>query len=506
MYGRSRGRTLRSDGTIAEPRQPPRLSRAPRRAYHPPVSRPRRPAAVSPVPQADASLVLIGLLALIGLLVACGGDAPARRAPSALDPSAARPAPVVQRLTVVALADGRYRAIPQFEDRIRERLATASDHMAARFGLPLDLIGIEPWTAEVPDDDAERLLADLEATPSALRVDVDLVIGFTARPPPRRAGIRDVGRARYAGRALVARSLTPFFGVQQPEALHEAEAFSILHGLGTVLGALPSCGARVMADRPLFRVDTDGGASWAVSGWSPLNQALVKAHAGMPLRPSAGPRVPPAIAEAALQITRRAEPPARRCAGDTLDLREALLAEAAERAESAETPPPASDPGDSLPPAVGEGLAALTNDDPTRALALCAPLAAERPETEASRCAGLAAEQLGDLPTAARYLRAWLSHQGEVQGPDPIRDPVLLALARAVGRAGDDAAARALLAGYVQRNPEDARAHLNLGIAAARMGDYTAARFAWERARGLVAEGDALRADADRLLEQLPAE
>jgi tetratricopeptide (TPR) repeat protein len=443
---------------------------------------------------------------LVGLLAGCGADAPAQRPASALDQSATGPAPVVQRLRVIALADGRYRAIPQFEDRIRERLAGASDHMAAHFGLPLDLIGVEPWTAEVPDNDAERLLADLEATPSALRADVDLVVGFTARPPPRRAGIRDVGRARYAGRALVARSLTPFFGVQQPEALHEAEVFSILHGLGTVLGALPSCGPRVMADRPLFRVDTDGGASWAVTGWSPLNQALVRAHARLPLRPSSGPRVPPNIAEAALQITRRAEPPERRCAGDTLDLREALLAEAAERAQTAAAPTSPPSRRDPLPPAVTEGLAALASDDPTRALRLCGPLAAERPETDASRCAGLAAEQLGDLPTAARYLRAWLSHQGEVQGPDPVRDPVLLALARAVGRAGDDAAARALLAGYVQRNPDDARAHLNLGIAAARMGDYTAARAAWEQARERSSAGDALRGDAERLLEQLPAD
>ena len=118
---------------------------------------------------------------------------------------------------------------------------------------------------------------------------------------------------------------------------------------------------------------------------------------------------------------------------------------------------------------------------------------AERAPKIAARCAGMSAVALGDHDSAVHFLRAHLAHH-------PGDETVVVALARAVGRDGDDGAARNLLAGYVAQNPDHLRARVNLGVALARLGDYAGARRQW---RAVLAR-DPSHPAATKLLAQLP--
>lgn len=424
------------------------------------------------------------LLSVALLAFACGGRRPPRAPePSPLDLSGVRPPPVVQRLRVLALVDESYRRIPDFDVRITDRLAAVSDHMAALFGLPVDLARFVPWSAPDAARDAEEMLGALEAAPAdELTPDADLIIAFTAAPLPPRPRLDHLVRSRYAGRVVVVRSLATLFPPGQRDRLHRAEVLALLRGLGTVFGALPACGETVMADRPPLRL---GDPDAARSGWDDLNLALIRAHATLDLRAgAAGSRVPADLARRVLAIL---PPPSAETACA------ATRAAAAERRallEAVAGPParPASSPE-----SVAEGISALEAGDPASAFALCEPVAARRPMSPAARCAGLAAERLGRTPEALRYLRAYRAHH-----PDD-RD-VLLALARLVGRSGDDAGARALLQRWVDAHPDDVRARINLGIAHARLGDYDAARRAWQA----VLDRDPENTDARDLLDRLP--
>ncbi|MCA9558636.1 MAG: hypothetical protein KC583_08740, partial [Myxococcales bacterium] len=213
---------------------------------------------------------------LVGLLTGgCGAPRPAPP-PSPLDLGDARPAPRVQRLRVLARVDDRYRAIPGYRDRIGEVVDSASDQLAARFGLYLDLARVESWSPGGASD-APTLLDTLEALP--VPEDVDLVIGVSAAPPPRRARMDDLARARYLGRAVLLRSLTPYFPPAARRPLHDAEVLALMHGVGRIFGALPTCGTGVMSDRLDFRRGEP--TAWR---WHPTNLALVRLHAALDLR------------------------------------------------------------------------------------------------------------------------------------------------------------------------------------------------------------------------------
>jgi tetratricopeptide (TPR) repeat protein len=143
---------------------------------------------------------------------------------------------------------------------------------------------------------------------------------------------------------------------------------------------------------------------------------------------------------------------------------------------------------------VAAGVAALEADDPATALAHCGPLAEHMPAGPATLCAAQAAERSDRSEDAIRFYRALLAHNPDHAG-------ALLALARLVGRDGDDAAARALLARCVKAHPDSIEARLNLGVALARLGDLQGARATWSA----LLERDPKHEEAKTLLRQLEA-
>jgi len=426
------------------------------------------------------------------VLAGCGGPARAPEEGSAVDLSGARPLPEIQRLRAVALVDGRYRRIPNYDQRVGDRLDAVSDHLAARFGLPLDLLSVRPWTPPRETGEVEALLAEIEeadaAKPGGLAPEADLVIVFTAQPPPRRPKMQNLVRSRYAERFIVARSLTSLFPPEAVAALHQAEVVALLHGIGRVFGATPTCEGTIMADEPAFLGQPP---PLDLGRWLPLNLALVRAHATLDLRHAGrGSKIPGDIAARALELLASAPPAVERCAGPRLTEREALLRSVTKHRPAPEKPAPEAN--EAARRRVPGGLAALAAGDAARAFAACEPAAAMEPASDAARCAGLAADRLGRSRDAARYLRAWLAHH-------PGDEDVVLALARVIGRDGDDRAARALLEGFVSAHPKNVRARVNLGVASARLGDLDAARAQWEA----VLRRDPGNADARELLDQL---
>lgn len=380
---------------------------------------------------------------------------------------------MVQRLRVAALADGRYRRVAGWRDRIGDRLDSAADQVAVRFGLQLEVVAVVDW--EATTGDLDTLLGELEESRPVETV--DLVVAFTAAPPPRRARMPHLVRAAYAGRYVVARSQAAYFRASQTESLHHAEVRALIHGLAVVFGAVPDCPPSLMAQRATF--EPLRRQHWR---WSPLNLALVRAHATLDLRRPG--RVPPDMANAALELLARSPGAVAKCEPRALADRKVLLGAVLKAANSA--PPPVDD-------SVVRGLAALEAGDAAQAYALCDPVSARAPDGPAPECAGRAADALGRWPDAVRNLRAHLVHHADDE------DAVLL-LAKAVGRAGDDEAARALLRRYVAAHPDHVRARINLGVAHARLSEFDAARAAWER----VLTADPGNADAAALLEQLP--
>lgn len=408
-------------------------------------------------------------------LLACGPSRSVRgSAPlSPLDLGEARPAPVVQKLRVVALAGPRYRRVAGWRDRIGDRLDSVADQLAVRFGLQLEVVDVAEWTAL--DDGLDRLLTALEE--AAPHPTADLVVGFTAAPPPRRARMQNLVRAEYAGRYVVARSQATYFRPSQTEALHHAEVRALLHGVALVFGAVPDCPPSLMARRasfaPLER------RHWR---WTPLNLGLVRAHATLDLRRPG--KVPTDIAQAALELLAKTPGEAGRCEARAVTARKALLGAVL---KAGQAPPPVKDD------AVERGRAALAAGDAQAAYDLCDPVAARAPDGDAPLCAGHAAAALARWGDAVRNLRAHLAFH-------PDDESAVLRLAKAVGRDGDDEAARALLLRYVAAHPDHVRARLNLGVAHARLGDYDAARAAWQAVLGR----DPENADARDLLARIP--
>ncbi len=444
-------------------------------------------ARVNPRPLARGlAVALVGALALVG----CGLDRVDRPDTSVM-PRPPEPQPTVRRLAVVALVDGGWRRLPGFEDRIRATVGAASAFLSGHYGIELDLKRVAPWpAAEGAAAELERLAALETAAPLPA---ADLVLGFTADAPPRRAAMVDVARSRYAGRHAV------IFGLGRahpdPARRRAAEVRSLLNAIGRIYGALPSCRAGIMA--PRVPEQPELSAAWR---WGRTNRALIAAHAPLDLRPSeAGPtRIPTAVAGRAREILARPDADLR-CDLPAVDRRRILLAEVMLAAERAAGPEPAPEdellsdaaPTDTRELAAVAAVEATLADDPAGAFETCRPIA-ERAPAVAARCAGRASEALGLHEDAARFYRAWLAHH-------PEDEQTLLSLAREVGRDGDDEAARALLTRAVAEQPGFVEARLNLGIALARLGRYPEARAAWQA----VLERAPDHAEARRLLEEL---
>lgn len=438
--------------------------------------------------------IFVCFLILCQALLACGGGPdPLKEGPTTAL-TLPQPLPEVsRRLSVVVLLDERHRRVPGYEQRMSARIAALSDQLQARTGVALRLKAVEPWP-EMPDTAImESLLSDLEALDHHRGVapEADLVFALTARPPPPgRSRMQQLVASRYAGRFVVTRSLTRAFDRKSPASRAQAELLVLLHGLGRIFGALPACGDFVMGRTPPI--------GWASPDrrplqWHPTNLRQMRAHAGLAFA-SGQPvgQISQELARAALeQLSQPMPSEVARCDEPELRRRRLLLdGLSQDKPPEPEVPEPVAEPP---PPDVAPGLAALEEGRPGEALAVCAPVAEIRPQGEAARCAGLAAEALGRPEEAMRFLRAHLAHH-------PGDGQVVLHLARLIGRSGDDGAARALLEGFVGRNPDNAPARINLGIAYARLGDFDRARAQWEA----VLSQDPENADARELLSQLP--
>ena len=467
---------------------------------------------------------LVGLVGLALSLSACSGSSVHSSATT--DPSAAPalpPPPQTQQLRVIGRATPRYRRVPRYEARIGELIDSASDHLALRFGLSLDLVAIEPWDEAPAERSLERTLAALEEGTSTLTSSSsapkpvsraasrvadersDVVIAFVAGAPPHRATLRDFSLSRYGGRHIVLRSLTPMFAPEAHEALHKAEVALLLNALGRVFGAIPTCPGTIMAEANLS--PQSAHRELATRGWGPLNLALIRLHASMDLTAQihGGPRIPRDIARRALDQLASPGSDATECAPQHLERRRQVLRAVVDGPAADPSvrpkiePPPAPGPSEPSAPTpeqradIERGVRALAQGDAQSAYQQCAPIATLHPTSQASRCAGFAAEATGQPDNAVRFLRAYLSAR-------PSDAKAVLHLARLLGRTGDDAAARALLQGHVGANPDHHKARLNLGIAYARTGDYAAARAQWEE----VLRRNPADEDARQLLNGLP--
>lgn len=409
----------------------------------------------------------------------CGTAGPSQQSPTRLAPLPERLPTARRQVTVLVRYDGELARSADAEARLRRRVEAAGQQLHLAAGLAVTIQGFQPWPAP-RSRTTEGLLADLEATDPP--PGVDLVIGFTASPLPRRIRTADVVRSRYAGRHVAVRTLAELFP-RDLQALHDAETLLVMHGVARIFGALPACSPAIMAPNLGFGL---GPAAWRLA---PVNAALLQAHLNLDLQRADG-RVSADTATAALALL-TPTPHALSCEAPAVERRRRVLA-----AVIGQPPAPAEIPAAPPPedPEIQAGLAALDAGDDASALARCAPVAERDPTSPASRCAGVAAAGLGDRPAAIRYLRAHLAHQ-------PNDGQATLLLAKQIGREGDDAGARALLARFVRGNPDHLEARVNLGVAHARLGDLEAARAAWQA----VVDRDPAHADARQLLDQLPA-
>ncbi len=146
------------------------------------------------------------------------------------------------------------------------------------------------------------------------------------------------------------------------------------------------------------------------------------------------------------------------------------------------------------------GLLSLKKQKFKKAYSLCQKVAKHHPQLVASKCAGLAALELGDFSLASLYLRAYLSSH-----PDEIDS--LSALAKSLGHEGKDKEALAILQRLSKRPKKELgekanQVWFNLGIAHARLGFVSKAKQAWLELELNSSEAQ----EAKKLLERLDAQ
>ena len=393
----------------------------------------------------------------------CGGPQRAR-INSPLD-AAPPPAPLTRSLTVIAYAGPRWQLLFNHRERIGNRIDAASDQLLARVGMRLDLREVRAWPTAVTDLQAG--LDALEADKAG--AEADLVFLFTAKPVDGRATIDRLEASRYMGRYAVIRSLTPYLD-GDPVWLQAAEVLLVERAVARIYGAMPVCAMAMMGDGSGML--TRRKRAWR---WHPRTIALVKAHAQLDLKQRRLPREDARLALEGLK-------PTGACDRAGVEVRRGVL-------EALAAAPKPQVNTDAVVRA-GETLLAAGNAE--AAFERCAPIAEQKPDG-AARCAGMAAVALNDRDSAVRYLRAHMAHH-------PNDETVVLALARAVGRDGDDGAARNLLAQYVEQNPDHLKARVNLGISMARLGDYRGAKAQWTQ----VLNREPGHLAATKLLAQMP--
>lgn len=416
-------------------------------------------------------------------LSACGGGEASRPTPQ--EPSARLE--VHRTLEAVVLIDDRQRKVPDHEVRNRARLRALSQGLTEAMGVAVQMKALVDLP-EVPRDALDDVLGALEQHEGLPKA--DLYIALIGDPPPTRPTIGDLVVSRYGGRIIVSRTLSARFPAHAQSSRLAAERALLMQGAGRIFGALPACGQYYMGRQPPL--------AWASPdrrplSWHPLNLTLMRRHRDIDLRPESTRQIITAeVAKDAAALIETDLPSAvARCRPAELDAHRRLLRSLAE--PSAKPPPPPAPVPSPSNPDVVDGLAALEAEQWGKAYALCAPAAEADPTGDAPRCAGLAAEKLDRPSEAISFLRAHLAHH-------PADDVVMLRLARLLGRSGDDGAARALLEGFVGRNPSSVKARLNLGVAYARLGDYKRARVQWQAVLDLSPD----HPTAKKLLAQLP--
>ena len=146
-----------------------------------------------------------------------------------------------------------------------------------------------------------------------------------------------------------------------------------------------------------------------------------------------------------------------------------------------------------------QGLVALENGDLSQAFKRCQAIADHYPSLLASKCAGLAADQLNELSSATLYLRAYLSsHPHDIES--------LSRLARVLGAQGLDREAVAILRRLALEGPnrlgkEYGRVLYNLGVAEAQLNRPHVAIETWKK----IAKDDPLYEPAQTLIDSLQA-
>lgn len=383
-------------------------------------------------------------------------------------PAMASSTPAFRAVTVELRLDGHSTIIAGVESRLRADVQRASASLQAHFGFALEVGAVGQWTTPVGAEEIDALhdvaKADLAARPSP----ADLVLSYTAIPHRGPAREDEWMRAHYADRSIILRSHASRVDPALTEQLVNLEAFAIARAVGIIFGGLQLCGDAFM--------DPQSEARFSLPRPRALTSALISAHLTLELMPDGELRPTETAARAALAVLRSIPERIRRCAGHTAQRRVDVLTDWVSRHSAAVSPEPDVSLSAAARTASAEGQAALMAGDPVGALTKCRPAAERSPGSPAGRCAGLAAFHVGDFAEAARFLRAFL---GESDRALADVDAELL-LARALGRAGDDGAARALMVRLVKRHPKHVDTLMNLGIAEARLGRYRAARRAWE--------------------------
>ena len=393
------------------------------------------------LPKSSRTLAALVLLALVGLGVrAKAADAPPRT------------------LRIGVYMDDGWQQAATGRARFSAALAAAGLTLAPTLEAGASLIGVRPWKGRRSGTAATLLDALDEAHAAQPWPEVDLAVLLISTPPARANTPTEWAYATLGRPLGVMRTLRAHRDPDDPVGLARAEALQVTRILAGVLGALPPCSAEWMwRDLSVWPVRDE---------WAPNPQVLeqrtlsaVRTALGPSLRDPLGAP----LAQRLLAGLRAIPETAQRCQPEVFNARARLL-EALTMPAPAQAPAPNSSPpaceSTSTPPSV--------------------------------RCIGLTLAQRGRDADAVRWLRAALDERS-----DDVE--VRLTLARSLGRAGDDSAALALLEAHVIEQPIDARAWLNLGVAAARLGRIERAREAWSEVLRL----DPGQTDAAALLKSL---
>jgi tetratricopeptide (TPR) repeat protein len=382
------------------------------------------------------------------------------------------------------------------------------------------------------EDNLDSLFRKLKEKADKEGIPTDTIwLGYTATTPPSHATTDQLIQSRYAQPLILMRDVAHYFsGIQEDDPKDELKALKnlLLLAIGQIFGALPTCQLDWMTfsknqllgmklsnfvyQRPItssnrYRNQFDTVETISVEAdqlndqlsiarrikkWAPINQTLIHLHRQIPLQ--INPHISSVLATSAIDVIRQQQQE-QTCALHTprLELlyairyqnQEALLED--EKLGIFENHPLLKDYQE-----IALGLKALNDQKPELAYQKCQPIASHKPSTLASKCAGLASVQLNDSENAIRFLRAYL-------GVNPKSEESILALAKQIGKNGDDLSALSLLMQALEINPSMPKTLLNIGIAYIRLQKYEKAKDYLNQINSTASEYQ----DAQQLIKQI---